>query len=83
MRIYGSAAVADVMRHQPLSIRCTLELLERGVPGAGFEPARPCGHQLLRLACLPFHHPGQAASPSVAVCFRHCRVWIARIASSG
>jgi hypothetical protein len=22
----------------------------------GFEPSRPCGHQYLRLACLPFHH---------------------------
>src|ERR671914_2826816 len=28
------------------------------VPGAGFEPARPCGQILLRDSCLPFHHPG-------------------------
>ena len=35
------------------------------------------------LACLPFHHPGEGASPSVPVDLRHCRVSIARIASSG
>lgn len=28
------------------------------VPGAGLEPARPCGQQILSLSCLPFHHPG-------------------------
>jgi hypothetical protein len=28
------------------------------VPGAGVEPARPCGHQILSLAWLPLHHPG-------------------------
>jgi hypothetical protein len=28
------------------------------VPTRGFEPPRPCEHQLLRLACLPFHHVG-------------------------
>ena len=27
------------------------------VLGAGVEPAQPCGHQALNLACLPFHHP--------------------------
>lgn len=27
------------------------------VRGRGFEPPRPCGHQPLKLACLPFHHP--------------------------
>src|SRR5262249_45079614 len=35
---------------------------ERGhktlVPGAGFEPARPCGHGVLSAASLPFLHPG-------------------------
>lgn len=30
------------------------------VPGKGLEPSRPRGHQLLRLACLPFHQPGVA-----------------------
>jgi hypothetical protein len=30
----------------------------RVVPGGGFEPPRPCGQQILRLQCLPFHHPG-------------------------
>ncbi len=29
------------------------------VPGAGLEPARPCGHQFLRLVRLPFRHPGR------------------------
>ena len=35
--------------------------LDAGVrmPEAGLEPARGCPHQLLRLACLPFHHPGR------------------------
>src|SRR5262249_19607785 len=30
----------------------------RAVPGAGVEPAHPCGQRLLRPPCLPFHHPG-------------------------
>ncbi len=29
------------------------------VPGAGFEPARPCGHKILSLARLPTSPPGQ------------------------
>ena len=29
------------------------------IPGAGVEPARPCGQGLLRAPCLPFHHPGE------------------------
>ena len=43
----------------------------------GLEPSRPCEHQLLRLACLPFHHIraenwedysiGQAEAPSEMV----------------
>lgn len=28
------------------------------VPGAGLEPARPCGQGILNPQCLPFHHPG-------------------------
>ncbi len=28
------------------------------VPGAGLEPARPCGHKILSLERLPFRHPG-------------------------
>ncbi len=31
------------------------------VPGMGLEPTRPCGHQLLRLARLPFRQPGREA----------------------
>ena len=27
------------------------------VPGAGVEPARPCGHGFLRAACLPVSPP--------------------------
>ena len=27
------------------------------VLGVGVEPTRPNGHQPLKLACLPFHHP--------------------------
>lgn len=33
--------------------------MEDLVPGAGFEPARSFERQLLRLVCLPFHHPGE------------------------
>jgi hypothetical protein len=29
------------------------------VPKRGLEPPRPCGHQHLKLACLPFHHWGK------------------------
>lgn len=29
------------------------------VPAVGVEPTRPCEHQLLRLACLPFHQTGK------------------------
>jgi hypothetical protein len=32
------------------------------VPKPGVEPGRPCEHQLLRLACLPFHHFGIEAA---------------------
>ena len=28
------------------------------VPGAGLEPTRPCGREILSLLCKPFHHPG-------------------------
>ena len=28
------------------------------VPRAGFEPAQPCGHKPLKLACLPISPPG-------------------------
>ena len=28
------------------------------MPGAGLEPARPYGQEILSLSCLPFHHPG-------------------------
>lgn len=28
------------------------------VPGKGLEPPRPCDHQILSLARLPFRHPG-------------------------
>ena len=34
------------------------ERVSDGVPGAGFEPARPCGQRILSPPCLPFHHPG-------------------------
>ena len=38
--------------------------IQVGVPGKGFEPSRPCGHQILNLACLPFHQPGVRPQPS-------------------
>ena len=28
------------------------------VPGKGLEPSRPYEHKFLKLACIPFHHPG-------------------------
>ena len=36
----------------------TNELSDEVVPAAGFEPARPCGLEILSLLCLPFHHAG-------------------------
>ena len=33
--------------------------LSPSVPGAGLEPARPNGHKILSLACLPIPPPGQ------------------------
>ena len=36
----------------------TNELAKEVVPAAGFEPARPCGLEILSLLCLPFHHAG-------------------------
>lgn len=29
------------------------------VPGMGLEPIRDCSHDILSVACLPFHHPGK------------------------
>lgn len=39
----------------------------RLVPGMGLEPTRPCGHQLLRLARLPFRQPGRAIAIVLAL----------------
>lgn len=36
-------------------VRTTVDFF---VPRAGFEPARPCEHQPLKLACLPISTPG-------------------------
>ena len=33
------------------------------VPGAGFEPARPLGQEILSLVRLPFRHPGAPRRP--------------------
>ena len=35
------------------------------VPGAGFEPARPCEQWILSPSCLPFHHPGGGIEPNL------------------
>jgi hypothetical protein len=40
------------------------------MPGAGFEPALPCGKRLLRPLCLPFHHPGGVSKCDVGTLFR-------------
>ena len=32
------------------------------VPEVGLEPTRPCGHQILSLARLPFRHSGLYAA---------------------
>ena len=37
------------------------------VLGVGVEPTRPNGHQLLKLACLPFHHPSVEAGTAIGV----------------
>lgn len=36
--------------------------LQAFVPGAGLEPARPSGHKILSLACLPVPPPRQRFS---------------------
>ena len=35
------------------------------MPGAGFEPARPCEQWILSPPCLPFHHPGGSDEPNL------------------
>ena len=35
------------------------QTVKQSVPGAGVEPARPCGHKILSLAWLPITPPGQ------------------------
>ena len=40
----------------PFFLLTVLEFLM--VPKVGLEPTRPRGHQILSLACLPFHHFG-------------------------
>ena len=41
-----------------------------GVPGAGFEPARPCEQWILSPPCLPFHHPGGSDEPNLGLMAR-------------
>ncbi len=44
-----------ILRHENASCgRCCAH-----VPGAGLEPACPCGQSILSAPCLPFHHPGE------------------------
>jgi site-specific DNA recombinase len=39
------------------------------VPGAGLEPARPCGQMILSHSCLPIPSPGQAGTePTLRAC---------------
>lgn len=42
-------------------IKTELKLSNYSVPGAGIEPARPYGHKILSLACLPISPPGHWA----------------------
>ena len=37
------------------------------MPGAGFEPARPCEQWILSPPCLPFHHPGGTSEPNLGL----------------
>jgi hypothetical protein len=39
--------------------RDNLSVISRYVPGAGIEPARPYGHQILSLTCLPIPPSGR------------------------
>ncbi len=39
------------------------------VPKTGFEPARPCGHHHLKVACLPISTPGQRAANIASMLF--------------
>src|SRR5687768_3907037 len=54
----------DPPRGRPLRAaapRCAV-VLRWMVPGTGVEPARPCGHQDLNLARLPFPPPGRSVT---------------------
>ena len=37
--------------------RGLVTLFKKVVPRAGLEPARPCGHKILSLACIPISPP--------------------------
>ena len=41
-----------------LGVKMSICLFISMVPGAGLEPAQPCGRGILSPLCLPFHHPG-------------------------
>src|SRR6267143_6965182 len=43
-----------------LTLQAAAESCQGMVPGAGLEPARPCGHRILSPDRLPFRHPGSA-----------------------
>ena len=41
------------------AVQRSIRLSRTDMPGAGVEPARPCGQRLLRPPRLPFRHPGK------------------------
>ena len=41
------------------------------VPGAGLEPARPCGREILSLLCLPIPPPGLRKGEDFYTAKRH------------
>ena len=53
------------------------------MPGAGFEPARPCEQWILSPPCLPFHHPGGNNEPNLGPVFDKGPKLLRRLLSLG
>ena len=57
-------AVGTICRHFAHHHR-PITWTDQSIPGAGIEPARPCGQRLLRPPRLPFRHPGRVVQDSI------------------
>ena len=56
--------VSTICRHSAHRLR-HIAWSDKSIPGAGIEPARPCGQRLLRPPRLPFRHPGRVVQESI------------------